>query len=176
MRPLAIAALAILALVTLPEGAASTTFLFDDLSGGTSGSITGRNDVSFTPDSAAFSSSYDGNLFPAEGVIEVRLRVDGVAADPLAQPFDFGTIVNSAGVDARVTGDLFLGVKDSGLVSFVLAPIGGVDPWQQIQLESATSIIDGQFHVVGIQYGSNGIELRIDGFVEDSDGFTGLRC
>jgi hypothetical protein len=101
---------------------------------------------------------YPAALFPAEGVIEVRLRVDAVGALHPHGPTNFGAIIDSAGVDARLPGDLFLVVLDTGVVRFTMSS-GSIPPFNEFQIEGTTSIIDGQFHGVGLAYGSGGIEL-----------------
>lgn len=182
MRPLAIVCATACALVAFAPPALSSTVLFDDFFGGTLGSITGMNNVSFTATSAVLSTPHDGvvyspTLFPADGVIEVRLRVDSIGA--INQPgdrTDFGVVIDSAGADARIAGDLFLAVLDTGLVHFTITPIGGVRPLEETQVISTTSLLDGMFHVVGVRYGSGGIELRVDGTVEATDGFAGSRA
>lgn len=108
---------------------------------------------------------YECGLFPSEGTIEVALKLDQVS----------GTILDSRGDRARLQGDVFLRVTASGIVEFTLAPVAGVNPTQQVQVFSKTSVFDDQCHTIAVSYGSLGIELYIDDALEDSDPFGGVR-
>jgi hypothetical protein len=66
-------------------------------------------------------------------------------------------------------------VLGDGQVTFTLAPVGGVNPIDQVEVVSTSSIIDGLFHTISVSYGSEGITLAIDGTIEDTNPFTGLR-
>jgi hypothetical protein len=179
------AGLLVLSLFFTFSGASqATTYFFDDFTGSASPS-TGSNDgVTFTSTTAVFDDNGDGlqysgaALFPAEGVIEVNLRVDqvsqvnGGAAN--TGPGAWSTIIDSAGVDLRVAGDVFLQVASNGTIGFTLSTTS-TNPFNEIQVSSTTSILDGLFHTVGVEYGSGGISLAIDGVIEDTHAFTGLR-
>jgi len=108
LRLLALALLTVLTLLQTAQASTPPTIFLDPLNGDTSlGSITGTNTVSFSPTTAVFSSPNDGimypaALFPAEGVIEVRLRVDAVGAINPAGVKNFGTIIDSGGADGRL--------------------------------------------------------------------------
>ena len=155
------------------------TVLSDDFNGSASTGIV--SGVTFTADTAVFDSQADGieyasSLFPAQGTLEVLLRVDQVGGGANgATTFHSSTILDSAGADGRNQGDIYFVLRDTGIIQFALAPVGGVNPSQQIQVTSSTSILDGQFHAVAISYGSEGIKLFIDGTLEDSDPFNGMR-
>ena len=158
----------------------ATTYLFDDFMGAASDGV--LDGVTFTSNTALFDSHDDGieyatSLFPSEGVIELSIRIDQVGRiDPVdACDCVWSAIIDSAGADARIAGDIMLQVSDSGNVLFTLAPVGGQIPHNQVQVTSSTSILDGLFHTIGVQYGSSGITLAIDGIIEDTDPFVGLR-
>ena len=161
-----------------------STLLLDDFNGGASAGV--LNNVTFTDKTAVFRThddgiEYDASLFPAQGTIEVVVRVDEVGSlDKRTGGSGFrhvSTILDSAGADARVQGDIFLSVDGrDGRVRFTLVPVGGADPGSQVQVTSATSIVDGQYHSVAVSYGSRGIKLFIDGSLEDSDAFAGSRA
>jgi hypothetical protein len=175
----AIALFVLLFILLTQTLAIADQLLFDDFKGSASVGIV--NGVTFTADTALFDSADDGieyssALFPAQGTIEVLLRLDQVGLYIGSGRFPPGsTILDSAGADARSKGDIFLQVRDTGIVLFTLAPVGGFNPSLQIQVSSTTSILDGQFHSVAVSYGSEGIKLFIDSTLEDSNPFTGLR-
>ncbi len=160
---------------------ADSITLYDEFRGGATAGV--LKSVTFTAGTVVFGShnsgiEYDPSLFPSQGTIEVQLRIDQTGAINAAFPGGFSPgsfLIDSAGADARNLGDIALAVSGNGLVTFTLAPVGGVNPSNQIQVMSTSSIVDGFFHTVGVSYGSQGIKLAIDGVVEDADSFTGLR-
>jgi hypothetical protein len=176
------------AIAVLALGCSFTTFvgavvfLFDPFTGGATVGIV--NGVTFSATTAVFDSHGDGieytpSLFPAQGAMEVVLKLNepprSQNADSPTGFFPASTILDSAGADARVQGDIFLFVTDTGVVKFTLAPVGGVNPSNQVQVVSTTSILDEKFHAIAVCYGTGGIRLYIDGVLQATDPFIGLR-
>jgi hypothetical protein len=76
-----ILSLSALALVVYSGEAHAATIMYDDFSGRTMRLISGANRASFTADTAGFSSPHNGieyssSQFPAEGIVELKLRLD----------------------------------------------------------------------------------------------------
>jgi hypothetical protein len=156
---------------------------FDDFLGGATAGVS--SGATFSSSTAVFDTNDDGiehlpELFPAAGSVLLRLRIDeigAVNAVAAGGTSPWSVILDSAGADSRTTGDLFWVVNADGTVSFSLRQFGAPDetPLNQIQVTSSSSILDGEYHTVGISYGPAGIKLAIDGVIEDSDPSSGLR-
>jgi hypothetical protein len=167
--------------IIIPSAFADSIIMYDEFSGSAIAGIV--KNVTFSADTAIFGSNnsgieYDPSLFPSQGTIEIRLLINQAGSINAAYPSGYdprSMILDSAGAGRRVQGDIALRISELGILSFTLAPVDGVDPAGQVQVTSSSSILDGQYHTVGISYGSQGIKLAIDGIIEDDDSFTGLR-
>ena len=66
-------------------------------------------------------------------------------------------------------------MSETGIVYFVLAPNCCTNPFDQFQMVSTHSILDGKSHAVAVCYGAGGLKMFIDGVLETTNSFTGLR-
>lgn len=163
------------ALAWAPAIAIGATVMDTSLEGGAPGATAIRN-VTFESTGAVFSSAFSGidypdTLFPAEGTIEIVLRT----TDPGAP--ETGMILDTRGALWRAPGDsvLVLAGTDnpegasSGQVFFTIDPLGGRIPALSPGVTSSTAINDGDLHCIAVSYGSQGLEVWVDGVLEDSN-------
>ena len=115
------------------------------------------NGAEFTSTSAAI--DYSDTLFPAQGTIELDVRSTTPG----------GWILDTRGVGTRVIGDAVMTINSTGFVFFAVDPIGGQNPLTLPGVTSFTMVNDGYFHTVSVSYGSGGLQMYVDGRLEDSN-------
>jgi hypothetical protein len=152
----------------------------EDLSSDSHGTATGIRYVS-TPNGggAAFSRTENSRIeysffngFPAEGTLEWRIQVNngygydkGVLSASTADALIFTTV----GPDTWYPGCAWVRVSKNGTVTFGMADsVGGQMPLRALTAEN-TGFTFGEWHTVGISFGSNGRSINVDGRVVAHD-------
>lgn len=154
--------------------AVAATIVDDVFYEGADGSIVVR-DVVFDWGGAHFDGEYTGIDYPAvalpdEGTVEILIRAQPHAA----------AVLDTRGADARLAGDLYLGIVDgphptptlenavAGQVFLTIDPDGGTNPGLLPGVLSSTIVTDGAWHIISASFGSGGLTLYIDGVLEDT--------
>lgn len=152
---------------------------FDSSSRGASDGI--RYVSTPTGTGAAFGRSYESRMeysfaqgFPTEGTLEWRILInhgysyaEGVLTDFKPDALLFTTV----GPDTWYPGCAWLTVSRDGTINFGMADsIGGQTPVRNLVAKS-TSFRFGEWHTVGISYGSQGRSITVDGQIVAQDSF-----
>jgi hypothetical protein len=140
-------------------GQPCTSVLNESLTAGAPNASAIRN-ITFGADGATFASSssaldYSPTWFPAEGTFEIDLNTTGGGQ----------WILDTRGVGLRVMGDAVMYVT-SGQVFFAIDPVGFQNPGTLPGVQTTSFPADGQFHVISVSYGSQGLKIYTDGNLE----------
>lgn len=142
-------------------GQPCSSVLNESLTAGAPNATAIRN-ITFGADGADFGSSssaldYSTNWFPAEGTFEIDLNTMGLG----------GWILDTRGIGLRVMGDAVMYIT-SGNAFFAMDPVGFQNPGTLPGVQTTSIVTDGQFHIVSVSYGSQGLKIYTDGSLEDT--------
>ena len=115
------------------------------------------------------------NGFPAQGTLEWRIFVKsgfGYSDGKLSEPTNDALIFTTAGPDTWYPGCAWVTVCRNGEVNFRMADSYGGQTPVRVLAASNTSFRFGEWHTIGISYGSEGRLLNVDGHVVAKDSFT----
>jgi serine/threonine protein kinase len=155
-----------------PAPARNSSILLEEFNGKTSGSAVGiRFEPTPTGQGAVFSRETESRVeyslergFPVEGTLEWRIRVvRGYDRARGSSSQESALIFTTTGPDTWYPGSTWLRAANDGSVAFEMADSKGGQTPLRVLKATGTTFRFGDWHTIGISFGSQGRYIRVDG-------------